>query len=402
MSNIFKNRRTKLLQNIEKNACIVLATNPEQMRNNDVNYPFRAHSDFYYFTGFNEAKSLMILSHKQYIVFLQEKDQVAEMWNGERLGLKKGREILHAQTKNIAKITEQLPKIIAKYDKVYFDFNNIECNVLAIITSKKYASLQNITSELRVIKDEVELQTIQNACKISDEAHALAMQKIKTMEYEYQVQSIFDGYFTYHNTTHAYPPIVAGGKNGLILHYTENDKKLITGDVMLIDAGCEVDNYASDITRSFPISGKFSKPQQEIYEIVLNAQLQAIASIKEGVSLREPHNIASKIIEQGLKKLGVLTSQKIKDFFPHGTSHFMGLDVHDSGEYKIDNNYRPLQNGMVITVEPGIYIPKSDKIDKKYWNIAIRIEDDILVEKNGCKVLTNAPKTIEEIEKIMA
>jgi Xaa-Pro aminopeptidase len=401
MSNIFQKRRSNVLQHIEQNSCVVIATNPEQQRNADVHYPFRPHSDFYYFTGFCEPNSVMILSHNEYIVFMQEKNKTAEMWNGARLGLTQGKKELGATTKNIHKIKELLPKIIKKYDKVYFDFNNINSNLLEIVTAKKYASVQEKTSELRLIKDEVEIQTIMQACKISDTAHIQAMQEIKHMEFEYQVQSIFDGNFSYHNTTHAYPPIVASGQNGLILHYTENNQQLNRNDLILIDAGCEVGYYASDITRTFPINGKFSPAQQEIYEIVLRAQLAAIQSIKAGVSVRKPHNIAKKIITQGLQQLGILTTQKVKDFFPHGTSHFLGLDVHDSGAYKMNNTYRNLEAGMVITVEPGIYINKSDKIDEKYWNIAIRIEDDVLVQKDGCKVLTHAPKTIEDIEQIM-
>jgi Xaa-Pro aminopeptidase len=398
---IYINRRKKLLQNMDKNSIAIIATNPEQKRNGDANYPFRAGSDFYYFTGFCEPNSVMILSHKEYIVFLQEKDKTAEMWNGVRLGVQSGKKELGAKTKNISKIKQQLPKIVAKYNKIYFDFNNIQTDLLEIITNKKYASLKDKVSELRVIKDDAEIFTIKKACSISDEMHQKAMQDIKNMDYEYQVQSVFDGGFSFNNATHAYTPIVAGGKNGLVLHYTENNQKLGKNDLILIDAGCEVDNYASDITRTFPISGKFSAAQKEIYNIVLRAQIEAIKSVKSGVGLREPHKIASQIIESGLKKLGILTSQKVKEFFPHGTSHFMGLDVHDSGEYKIDGKYRNLQTGMVITVEPGIYISKSDKIDKKYWDIAIRIEDDVLVLDDGCEVLTNAPKEIPEIEKIM-
>lgn len=405
INKILKNRRINLLKNLDENAVVIIATNPEQQRNSDVNYPFRADSNFYYFTGFCEQNSLMVLSKKEFIIFLQPNDEHAEMWNGRRVGLKNGKIQLNAKTKDINKIKNTLGKILKKYARVYFDFANIDTNLLDILTVNKYASLKENIAKLRVIKDEFEINLIQQACKISDKAHIKAMRQIKNMEFEYQVQSIFDGFFTFNNASHAYPPIVAAGENSLILHYQENNQRLDKNDLILIDSGCEYQNYASDITRTFPINGKFSNSQKEIYTIVLKAQIEAIKFAKMGESIKKPHKIATEIIKLGLEKLGILpqnsTKEQLQEFFPHGTSHFMGLDVHDIGEYKVKNEDITLEKGMVITIEPAIYIAKNVKIADKYWNIGIRIEDDILITNDKPIVLTKAPKSINEIENTM-
>jgi Xaa-Pro aminopeptidase len=256
---------------------------------------------------------------------------------------------------------------------------------------------------MRLIKDKAEISSMQKSANISIIAHQQAMQQIKPGMFEYELQSIFDSHFTKNNAQHAYTPIVAGGKNACILHYIKNNKILNNGDLVLIDAGCEFEYYASDITRTFPVNGRFSVAQKQIYQLVLNAQLAAIECIKPDISINKPHQIASNIIKNGLISLGLLAeNEALSKFYMHGTSHWLGIDVHDVGAYKINQQYRTFKKGMVVTVEPGIYINKNDKINPIYHNIGIRIEDDILVTATGNTVLTkNLAKTINEIEALM-
>jgi Xaa-Pro aminopeptidase len=244
---------------------------------------------------------------------------------------------------------------------------------------------------------------MQKAANISVQAHESAMQQTKAGLFEFEIASVFDAGFRKNNSEHAYTPIVAGGENACILHYIENNKVLKDGDLLLIDAGCEVEGYASDITRTFPINGKFSEAQQQIYQIVLDAQLSAIECIKPSEAVSKPHQIATHVIQQGLIGLGILQQgDDLSQFYMHGTGHWLGLDVHDVGEYKQDNQHRQFTPGMVTTVEPGIYIRKDDKINPIYWNIGIRIEDDVLVTEQGNTVLTGSlVKTINEIESLM-
>ena len=244
---------------------------------------------------------------------------------------------------------------------------------------------------------------MQRAANVSMVAHVLAMKNASPNMFEYELQSIFDAHFVKNNAVHAYTPIVAGGKNACILHYIENNKPLKDGDLVLIDAGCEFENYASDITRTFPVNGRFSTAQKQIYQIVLDAQLAAIDSIKPGVSVHKPHEIASNIIRKGLESLGLLAlDEPLSNFYMHGTGHWLGMDVHDVGKYQQDQQHRKFEEGMVITVEPGIYIRKSDKINPIYHNIGIRIEDDVWVTNAGNTVLTEQlAKTIDEIETLM-
>jgi Xaa-Pro aminopeptidase len=264
-------------------------------------------------------------------------------------------------------------------------------------------SLGEYLHEMRLIKDENEIALMQKAADISTQAHQLAMQQSKAGIFEYEIASIFDANFRKNNAEHAYTPIVAGGKNACILHYIKNDQILNEGDLLLIDAGCEVDGYAADITRTFPVNGRFSQAQRQIYQIVLDAQLAAIECIKPGEIVTKPHQITTKIIRQGLIELGILqTDGDLSQFYMHGTGHWLGLDVHDVGRYKQGEQHRQYQIGMVTTVEPGIYIRKNDKINPIYWDIGVRIEDDVLVTEGGNHVLTkNLAKTINEIELLM-
>lgn len=403
---IHQNRRKELLSQIDDNGVVVISTNPEQFRNGDVTFPFRPDSNFFYLTGFQEPQAVAVISRNTYTMFLRDRDPDREIWDGERLGLADAPEILKLEKAlNINSLEEHLSKLITAENVVYFDEKpcDLDRNLGDLLSSYTIKSLQEPLHEMRLIKDEFEVKVMQKAAYISMVAHVLAMQHVSPNMFEYELQSIFDGHFVKNNAIHAYTPIVAGGKNACILHYIENNKPLQDGDLVLIDAGCEFENYASDITRTLPVNGRFSKAQKQIYQIVLEAQLAAIDSIKPGASVHKPHKVASSIIQQGLESLGLLAQgEPLSNFYMHGTGHWLGMDVHDVGEYQHNQQHRKFEEGMVITVEPGIYIRKNDKINPIYHDIGIRIEDDVLVTNDGNTVLTEQlAKTIDEIETLM-
>jgi Xaa-Pro aminopeptidase len=403
---IHQKRRQELLRKLEHNAVIIISTNSEQKRNGDVNYPFRPDSNFWYLTGFTEPDAVAVISKENYSVFLRPKDQKKEIWDGKRLGIKMAPEKLLAnKAYPIESLLAEI-KILTNKDKIiYFDDSSTNLINKSIISTlgQSFKSLNPYLSEMRLKKDQDEINKMKLSSKICAEAHMKAMKTVKPGMYEYQVAAIFDSEFTRHNSKYAYPPIVAGGENACVLHYIENNKKLNDGDLLLIDAGCEISGYASDVTRTFPINGSFSDAQREIYEIVLNAQKSAIDCIKPGEKVNKPHKIACDIISTGLTKLGIIKdSSGFKEFYMHNTGHWLGLDVHDVGAHKIKNDYRYFEEGMVTTVEPGIYIRKNDKIDSKYWGIGVRIEDDILVNANGRDILSHSVvKEIIDIENLM-
>ncbi|MDB3869600.1 aminopeptidase P N-terminal domain-containing protein [Candidatus Thioglobus sp.] len=404
---IHQNRRKELLSQIDDNAVIVISTNPEQFRNGDVTFPFRPHSDFFYLTGFQEPQAVAVISRSTYTMFLRDKDPDREIWDGERLGLADAPETLKLEKAlNINLLEDHLSQLITAENVVYFDEKpcDLDRTLSNLLSSYTLKSLQDPLHEMRLIKDEFEMSTMQRAANISMVAHVLAMQNVSPNMFEYELQSVFDAHFVKNNAVHAYTPIVAGGKNACILHYIENNQPLNDGDLVLIDAGCEFENYASDITRTFPINGRFSTAQKQIYQIVLDAQLAAIESIKPGISVHKPHEIASNIIRKGLESLGLLLpGEPLSNFYMHGTGHWLGMDVHDVGKYQHNQQHRKFEEGMVITVEPGIYIRKDDKINPIYHGIGIRIEDDVLVTNAGNTVLTEQlAKTIDEIETLMS
>ena len=404
---IHQNRQKELLSKLDDNALIIISTNPEQFRNGDVTFAFRPHSDFFYLTGFDEPEAVAVISRSHYAMFLRDKDPDREIWDGERLGLENAPAALKLNKAcDIKTINNQLSQLINKNSVVYFDakpcdFDTEITNLLAKYTIK---SLKEPLHEMRLIKDDSEIKTMQKAADISTIAHQHAMQYVTPGMLECELQSIFDAQFVKNKSEHAYTPIVAGGKNACILHYIKNNQVLIDGDLVLIDAGCEFDNYASDITRVFPVNGRFSDSQKSIYQIVLDAQLAAIECIKPGVSVHEPHKIACAIIQQGLESLGLLAAgEPLSKFYMHGTGHWLGMDVNDVGAYQYNQQHRLFEKGMVITVEPGIYIRKDDKINPIYNDIGIRIEDDVLVTETGYNVLTgNLIKTINDIEALMS
>ncbi len=413
---IHKKRREEWLSILGDDAVIIVSTNSEQKRNSDVNYPFRPDSSFWYLTGFIEPDAIAVFSKNNYSIFLRPKDQTKEIWNGLRLGIDLAPEtLLVDQAYDIDSFFDESSSQINESSSVYFDAptdggwkDNSSTNKLnpaiTALLGEKLKPLNPYISEMRLIKDTSEIKNMQVAADLASKAHIQAMVKTHPGLYEYNIAAEFDSVFRNENSQHSYPPIVAGGENACILHYTENNKLLNDGDLLLIDAGCEILGYASDITRTFPVNGRFSPPQKEIYEIVLDAQKQAIASIMPGEDVNKPHEIVCEIITRGLMKLGIMEDvSNLREFYMHGTGHWLGLDVHDVGTKESGNLFREFQVGMVTTVEPGIYIRKDDKIDPKYWNIGIRIEDDVLVTIDGNHVLSAAAiKNIDDIELLMS
>ena len=413
---IHQNRRKELLSKLDDNAVVIVSTNSEQKRNSDVNYPFRPDSSFWYLTGFIEADAIAVFSKNNYTIFLKPKDITKEIWNGLRLGVEMAPKTLLANNAyDIDTFLDKIESLLTSESSLYFDApGNIgwkdvsSTNKLNQSIALKFRNrtqlLDPYLSEMRLIKDSTEIQHMQTAADLASKAHMQAMIRTRPGLYEYHITAEFDTLFRKEDSEHSYPPIVAGGENACILHYNENNKLLNDGELLLIDAGCEILGYASDITRTFPINGKFSEPQKEIYEIVLKAQKSAIASIVPDEAVNKPHEVACDVITQGLIKLGIMDdASSLRDFYMHGTGHWLGLDVHDVGSKEIDNTIRKFKVGMVTTVEPGIYIRKSDKVDPKYWNIGIRIEDDVLVTEDGHHILSKAAiKELEDIEQLMS
>jgi Xaa-Pro aminopeptidase len=413
---IHQNRRKELLSKLDDNAVVIVSTNSEQKRNSDVNYPFRPDSSFWYLTGFIEPDAIAVFSKNNYTIFLKPKDITKEIWNGLRLGVEMAPKTLLANNAyDIDTFLDKIESLLTSESSLYFDApGNIgwkdvsSTNKLNQSIALKFRNrtqlLDPYLSEMRLIKDSTEIQHMQTAADLASKAHMQAMIRTRPGLYEYHITAEFDTLFRKEDSEHSYPPIVAGGENACILHYNENNKLLNDGELLLIDAGCEILGYASDITRTFPINGKFSKPQKEIYEIVLKAQKSAIASIVPGEAVNKPHEVACDVITQGLIKLGIMDdASSLRNFYMHGTGHWLGLDVHDVGTKEIDNTIRKFKVGMVTTVEPGIYIRKSDKVDPKYWNIGIRIEDDVLVTEDGHHILSKAAiKELEDIEQLMS
>ncbi|MDC9726531.1 MAG: aminopeptidase P N-terminal domain-containing protein [Candidatus Thioglobus sp.] len=404
---IHQNRINKLLSQLDDNALIIISTNPEQFRNGDVSFPFRPHSDFFYLTNFQEPEAVVVISNHQCSMFLRDKDPAREIWDGARLGVADAPDTLKLdQAFDINQLETQLTHLIANDSVIYFDAKpcELDAKISTLLSDYNVNSLQAPLHEMRLIKDQSEIDTMQRAADISISAHEQAMKSVSPGMFEYELQSVFDAGFVKNRAQHAYTPIVAGGKNACILHYIDNNQPLRDGDLVLIDAGCELNCYASDITRTFPVNGKFTKAQKAIYQVVLDAQLAAIECIKPGVSVHQPHKIATQIIQQGLESLGLLSpGEPLTKFYMHGTGHWLGMDVHDVGQYQHNKQHRAFEKGMIITVEPGIYIRKDDKINSIYHDIGIRIEDDVLVTDTSHQVLTgNLVKTINEIETLMS
>ena len=429
----FKKRRKHLMQCIGIGNIALISSAGVRVRNRDVDYPFRQDSDFYYLTGFNEPDALAVFipgrSQGEYILFCREFDEKKALWEGAHAGLEGA--IKHYAADDsfpIDDIDDIVSGMLENKTKVFYpmgrdtDLDHSLQEWIRHIRSQsrsgvmapaELASIEPIVHEMRLFKSAAELKLMRYAAQISAEAHVKAMQLCVAGKYEYQVEADIVHHFMQSGLRNvAYPSIVAGGKNACTLHYTENSDKLKNGDLLLIDAGAECDHYAADITRTFPISGKFSEPQALLYQLVLDAQFAAIEQIRPNVPWNAAHDASVEVLTKGLVKLGLLKgtvsklikNEKYKQFYMHRIGHWLGMDVHDVGDYKIHQEWRLLQAGMVLTVEPGLYIPEDCKsVDKKWRGIGIRIEDDVLVTKNGHEILTHeVPKTIAEIETLMA
>ncbi|MEA5542826.1 aminopeptidase P N-terminal domain-containing protein [Limnoraphis robusta Tam1] len=429
----YQQRREQLMAKIGTGTAIFRSA-PMAVMHNDVEYNFRQDSDFFYLTGFNEPNAVAVLAphhekHK-FVLFVQPKDPEKETWTGYRTGVEKAKEVYGAdEAYPIAELDEKLPQYLQKADRIYYRLGQDEAFNNKVL--KHWQKLMRVYPKhgtgpialqdagtllhpMRLLKSETELELMRKAANISVKAHNHARTFAQAGRYEYEIQAEIEHLFGLNGGTPAYPSIVASGANACILHYVENNRQLQEGDLLLIDAGCSYKYYNADITRTFPISGKFTPEQKTIYEIVLKAQIAAIEQVKPGNPYQQVHDSAVRVIVEGLMELGLLTGdieeiikeEKYKPFYMHRTGHWLGLDVHDVGVYQWGENPQELQPGQVLTVEPGIYISPEIKpvegqpeIDQRWRGIGVRIEDDVLVTPQGYDVLTaGVPKSIEEME----
>jgi Xaa-Pro aminopeptidase len=431
-SNEFARRRKFLVRLMGDESIAIIPSASMQLRNRDVEFPFRQDSDLLYLTGFNEPESVAVLipdrEQGEYILFCRERDEDKEIWYGRRSGPQGAVERFAADDAfPIADIDEILPGLLEQRKRVYYtlgrniDFdqrlmgwvNHIRSQIRAgSHPPHEFVSLDYLLHDLRLSKSQSEIAFMKKAAAISIAAHRRVMSACRPGQKEHQIEAELLYEFYQAGTVPAYPSIVGGGPNACILHYTENSATLNDGDLVLIDAGAEFRGYASDITRTIPVNGRFSPAQKELYELVLQAQKAAIKKVKPGNQWNDPHDAAVKALTRGMVELGLLKgrpSKLIRDgeyrrFYMHRTGHWLGLDVHDVGDYRIDEDWRLFEPGMMLTIEPGIYIPKRSKgVSQQWWNIGIRIEDDVLVTPKGREVITAAlPKHPDEIESIMA
>jgi Xaa-Pro aminopeptidase len=423
---------------LSNNALAIIPAASLQVRNRDAEYLFRQCSDFLYLSNFNESDAVLVLipnrTEGETILFCREKNPKQEQWVGLRAGLEGAQQDYGAdESFSIDDIDDILPRLMEGRETVYYamgensDFDQNIMRWLGIVKKKirqgitapqAMVSLDIYLHEMRLIKSAAEIEMMRYAANVSIDAHHIAMQQCKDKQWEYEIDAYFQYEFCRKNMTAAYTSIIGGGKNACILHYIENNQRLNDGDLLLIDAGAEHQAYASDITRTFPINGRFSPEQKQLYQIVLEAQAAAIAMAQPDNTWDEPHQAALAVITQGLLEVGILSGDAKKSrqenvqkliedeaytpYFMHKTGHWLGLDVHDVGDYRVAGEWRALQAGMVITVEPGIYISPSHDVDEKWWNIGIRIEDDVLITAEGNEVLTQALiKEVNDIETWM-
>jgi Xaa-Pro aminopeptidase len=428
----FTRRRKQFLRMVGVGNIAVISSASTMQRNSDVEFPFRQNSDFFYLSGFDEAESVIVFvpgrEQGEYILFCREFDETMALWVGANAGLEGALKDYGVDDAfPIDDIDDILPGLLEDKERLYFPMGaqpEFDQQLMdwsqqvrgrsraGVFAPAEFISSDHLLHEMRLIKSVQEIKHMKNAAKISVGAHKKAMQCTRPDVFEYQVDAEMKYHFMMNGARfEAYPSIVGGGKNGCVLHYTDNNEALNDGDLLLIDAGCEWQKYASDITRTFPVNGVFSDEQKALYQLVLDAQYAAIEQVKPGNHWNDPHEAAVKVLTEGLVKLGLLKgrvptlvkNEAYKPYYMHRTGHWLGMDVHDVGDYKIDKQWRLLEPGMVLTVEPGLYIqPNAKEVDKKWRGIGIRIEDDVLVTKNGHEVLTaGAPKEVNDIEALM-
>jgi len=429
----FARRRKNLMALMEADSIAIIPSAREQQRSRDTAYPFRQDSDFFYLSGIDEPESVLVLlpgrRHGQFLVFCRERDKKMELWHGGRVGPEGMCEHHGADDAfPIGDIDDILPGLLEGRNRVYYSMGRraeFDGQIMAwvnrirgmestgAIPPGEFTDLDHMLHELRLFKSAAELRLMRKAAEITTRAHCRVMQSCRPGMFEYQLEAGLQHEFAISGARYAaYPSIVGGGQNACVMHYVDNSDKLRDGDLVLIDAGCELENYASDVTRTFPVNGTFSAAQRALYDLVLSAQLAAIEEVKPGNHWNQPHDASVLILTEGLVKLGLLkgrVSALVKEeayrpYYMHRVGHWLGLDVHDVGDYRVAEEWRVLEPGMVMTVEPGLYIPVDDlSVAKKWRGIGIRIEDDVLVTEDGCEVMTSwAPKTTREIEALMA
>ena len=440
--NVYAKRRAAVLHHMraQGGGIAIIPTAPEVMRNADADYPYRHDSYFYYLTGFTEPEATLVLAtgdQDQSILFCREKNEEREIWDGYRFGPEAAKSQFGFDGAfPINSIDIELPRLMANAPALFYALgssatldsriqtwlNAVRSQARAGVSAPASAiDIRTILNEMRLVKDDEEIAIMQRAADISAAAHARAMRLSRAGLREYHLEAELLHEFRSHGSqSPAYGSIVATGANACVLHYRAGDAELRDGDLVLIDAGCELDSYASDITRTFPVNGKFSPAQKTLYEIVLESQYAAIAATRAGARFTDGHDAALRVLTQGMLDTGLLDKNKVgsvddviaggqyRQFYMHRTGHWLGMDVHDVGDYRDpapagqDKPWRTLAPGMVLTIEPGIYVRPAPGVPEPYWNIGIRIEDDALVTADGCEILTHkAPKTIAEIEAVM-
>ncbi len=431
----YQRRRRRLLAAIGREGVAILTTAPERVRNGHTHYPYRQASDFTYLTGFPEPEALLALipgrKEGEVVLFCRPRDPEKEVWEGARAGVEGAIEYYGAdQAHPIAALDEELPRLIADRDQLHYPLAreaDLDLKVMGWIQKlraqaragvnapRALVSLEALLHEQRLIKDKTEIKLMRRAARVSAAAHRRVMRFCQPGRWEFELEAEFTRACAEGGARfQAYPPIVGGGANACILHYADNAERLREGDLVLIDAGGELDGYASDITRTYPVNGRFSQPQRELYELVLAAQAAAIAKVVPGNRWIEPHEAAVKTLTRGLVDLGLLAGgrkavpklireEAYKPYFMHRTGHWLGMDVHDVGDYKRGGDWRRFEPGMSLTVEPGLYVaPTRQEAPKRFRGIGIRIEDDLVVTAEGHEVLSrDAPKTVAEIEAWM-
>ncbi len=429
----FARRRTRLMEVVGDGGIAIVPTAPTRIRNRDVEFPYRPDSDFYYLTGFPEPGAVAVFvpgrAHGEYILFCRERDPERETWDGRRAGLEGATRDYGADDAfPITDLDEILPGLLEDKARVYYtmgndaDFDHHVMNWVAQVRGRgragvrapeEFIALGHVLHDMRLFKSKAEIAAMRKAAEISVAAHRRAMRVCKPGMNEHQIEAeLQHAFMTGGARSWAYPPIVGGGANGCILHYRDNNAPLRDGDLLLIDAAAEYDSYAADITRTFQVNGRYSPAQRAVYEIVLEAQQAAIDKVKPGNHWNEPHEAAIRVVTRGLIDLGVLKGrlpalikeEAYKPYYMHRTGHWLGMDVHDVGDYKIGGEWRVFKPGMVLTVEPGLYLRAGARgVHKRYANIGVRIEDDVLVTRDGHEVLSaSAPKTIREVESAMS
>ena len=426
----FAARRARLLAAMRRGVAVI-PTAPEQLRSRDSHHTYRHDSYFYYLTGFAEPEAVLVLvagESPRTLLFCRERDPDKEVWDGFRHGPEAARATFGVDAAfPIGAFDEKLAELLADQPALHFSLGHDaawDARILAALNRTRgmvrtgvrapteIVDVRTELDEMRLFKDASEIESMRRAGQVSAAAHRRAMAFAAPGRHEYEVEAELLHEFRRHGApAPAYASIVAGGANACILHYVDNNRPLRDGELLLIDAGCEMDSYAADITRTFPVNGRFSPAQRDVYELVLAAQAAAIACVSPGRSWDAPHEAALGILVQGMVDLGLLAGSRdgliesgaYKRFYMHRTGHWLGMDVHDAGEYKVGGAWRPLQPGMTLTVEPGCYIRAAADVPPALRDIGVRIEDNVLVTGSGCEVLTaEAPKDIAAIEALMA